>query len=50
MCCFFLCSPLRSRSVSVMFVFNASLIDVAPVSPISFPIDFDENGKKKVFC
>ena len=36
---FLLCSPLRSSSVSVVFDFNASLIDVAPVSPILFPVD-----------
>ena len=28
---FLLCLPLRVSSVSVVFVFNASLIDVAPV-------------------
>ena len=30
-----LCSPLRSSFVSVVFDFNASLIDVAPLAPIS---------------
>ena len=29
-----LCSPLRSSFVSVVFDFNASLNDVAPLSPI----------------
>ena len=36
---FLLCSPLRSSFVSVVFDFNASLIDVAPVSPILFPVE-----------
>ena len=35
---------LRSSSVSVVFDFNDSLSDVAPVSPISFPVD-EEKGK-----
>ena len=33
-CCFFYASPPRSSSVSVVFDFNASLNDVAPVSPM----------------
>ena len=37
---FLLCSPLRSSVASVVFDFNASLSDVAPVSPISFTVDF----------
>ena len=38
---FLLSSPLRLRSVSVVFVFdfNASLNDVAPVSPMLLPVD-----------
>ena len=40
MCCFFLCSPLRLSFVSVLFDFNASLNDVAPVSLIQLPDDF----------
>ena len=36
---FLLSSHLRLRSVSVVFDFNASLNDVAPVSPILFPVD-----------
>ena len=36
---FLLCSPLRSSSVSVVFDFNASLNEFAPVSPILFPVD-----------
>ena len=35
---FFLSSQLRSSSVSVVFDFNASLNDVAPVSLMSFPV------------
>ena len=34
---FLLCLPLRLNFVSVVFDFNASLNDVAPVSPISLP-------------
>ena len=37
--CYFSCSRLKSSSVSVVFDFNASLIDVAPVSPILLPVD-----------
>ena len=36
---FVLCSRLRLSSVSVVFVFNASLSDVAPVSPILLSVD-----------
>ena len=35
---FILSSPLRFSFVSVVFDFNASLNDVAPVSPMSLPI------------
>ena len=35
---FLLCSPVRSSFVSVVFDFNASLNDVAPVSPILFSV------------
>ena len=34
------CAPLRLSSVSVVFDFNASLNDVAPVSPMLFPVDY----------
>ena len=34
-----LSSQLRSNSVSVVFDFNTSLSDVAPVSPILSPVD-----------
>ena len=36
---FLLCSQLRLSFVSVVFDFNASLNDVAPVSPMLFPVD-----------
>ena len=36
---FLLCSRSRLRFVSVEFDFNASLNDVAPLSPISLPVD-----------
>ena len=36
---FLLCSRLRSSFVSVVFDFSASLNDVAPVSPMLFPVD-----------
>ena len=39
MCVVYLCSPLRSSFVSAVFVFNASLNDVAPVSPMLLPVD-----------
>ena len=34
-----LCSPSRSKNVSVAFDFNASLNDVIPASPMSFTVD-----------
>ena len=47
LCVFFLLSsPFRLSSVSVAFVFNASLNDVAPVSPISLPVDEKRKGKE----
>ena len=36
---FLLSSLLRLSLVSVVFVFNASLNDVVPVSPMLFPVD-----------
>ena len=36
---FLLSSPLRLSFVSVVFDFSDSLSDVAPVSPILFPVD-----------
>ena len=35
----FLYSPFRSSSRSVMFDFNTSINDVAPLSPMSFPMN-----------
>ena len=43
---FIVCSPSISTIVSVVFIFNASLSDVAPVSPILFAVDFDDNEKE----
>ena len=39
---FLLCSPLRMSFVSVVFDFNASLSDVAPVSTIPLPVCFEK--------
>ena len=36
---FLLCSLIRMSSVSVVFDFNASLNDVAPVSPMLLSVD-----------
>ena len=44
---FLLPSLLRLSSVSVVFDFNASANDVAPVSPIQSPIYWSRKGKKK---
>ena len=38
--CCFMSSPPRLSSASVVFDFNASLIDVAPVSPRVLSVDF----------
>ena len=44
----------RLSSVSVVFDFSASLNDVAPFSPISFPVGAKRNEKSEllmdVFC
>ena len=45
---FLLSSPYRMSAVSVVFDFNASLNDVTPVFPISFPDD--EKRKERVNC
>ena len=55
MCVFFLLSSqLRLSSVSVVFDFNDSLNDVAPVSPILLSVDENRNEKSDllmdVFC
>ena len=51
---FFLSSQLRLSAVSVAFDFSASLNDVTPVSPISFPVDEKRKEKSElsmdVFC
>ena len=41
--CLLLYSPHRLSSVSVVFDFNDSLNDVAPVSPISLSVDVKRN-------
>ena len=46
LCVFFLSSPCRSSSVSVVFDFSASLNDVAPVCTILLPVDEKRNGKR----
>ena len=52
--CLFLSSPHRLSLVSVVFDFNASLNDVAPVSPILLPVDAMRMEKSEllmdVFC
>ena len=55
MCVFFLLSSqLRLSSVSVVFDFNASLNDVAPVSPMPLSVDVMRMEKSEllmdVFC
>ena len=54
-CVFFLwSSQLRSSSLSVVFDFNASLNDAAPVSPMLLPVDVKRTEKSEllmdVFC
>ena len=44
--CCLLCSPLRSSSVSVVFDFNASLNDIAPVSSMLLPVHWPRKGKE----
>ena len=46
--CMLFPSQLRSSFVSVVFDFNASLNDVAPVSPISLSIDLMRIGKERI--
>ena len=48
MCVFLLFLPLRLSSVSVVFDFNKSLNDVAPVYPMLFPIDNKRNDKSEL--
>ena len=42
---FLLSSQPKSNFSSVLFDFNASLIDVAPLPPMVLPVDFYENEK-----
>ena len=54
-CVFFLLySPLRLSAVSVVFDFNNSLNDAAPLSLMLLPVDENRNGKSKllmdIFC
>ena len=45
LCVAFLCSPHRLSSVSVVFDFNASLNDVAPLSPMLLSVDLKRMEK-----
>ena len=47
-CVFLLSLPPRMSLVSVVFDFNASLNDVAPVAPILLPVDLKRKGKSKL--
>ena len=49
LCAFLLTSRLRSSTVSVLFDFNASLNDVAPLSLILFPVDLMRTEKSGLF-
>ena len=40
--------PSKLSSISVVFDFNASLNDVAPVSPIKFTVDWMTMGKSEL--
>ena len=52
--CLLLSSLLRLNSASVVFDFNVSLNGVAPVSPMSFPVDVMRMEKSEllmsIFC
>ena len=48
MCRFFLSLPPKLSFVSVVFDFNASLIDVAPVSPILFTVELMRMGNSRL--
>ena len=45
---FLLCSQLRSSAVSVVFDFNASLNDVAPLSLMLLPVDLMKMEKSRL--
>ena len=47
MCCL-LCLPSRLSFVSVVFDFNASLSDVAPLSPMLFPVCLMRTEKRRL--
>ena len=47
MCVFLLSSQLKLSVASVVFDFNASLNDVAPVSPIKVTVDEKRNEKSE---
>ena len=47
--CVVFCSQLRSSFVSVVFDFNASLNDVAPLSPMLFPVILMRMEKSGLF-
>ena len=42
----FLCSQIIFSAVSVVFDFNASLNDIAPISPMLLSVCFYENEKE----
>ena len=46
--CLFVFSHLRSSSVSVVFDFNASLSDAAPVSPMLLSVDMKRKEKSEL--
>ena len=43
-------SQCRLSSVSVVFDFNDSLNDVAPVSPMMLPVGVERNEKQWIVC
>ena len=47
--CLLLSSPIRLSFMSVVFDFNNSLNDVAPLSPILTPVDVKRNEKSGLF-
>ena len=51
---FIISSPLKSSLMSVVFIFNASLNDFAPLSPMPLPVDVkmkeDSELLMDVFC
>ena len=47
MCCF---SPIKSSLVSVVFIFNTSLHDVAPVSPLKLTVKNMNFSSEELMC